>query len=251
MKITRRSQRLHTFGQALHGGGVLHLRDAAQVLGVSEMTVRRDVAGVPERFGTLGGYTVTRTADGLYVLAQEQTVHEAAKATVCARAAALIEDDDTIFIDCGTTMPHLVRHLRPGLSVTALCYALNVATPLALCPNVRLILLGGAFHPSSASFAVDESLAAVARLGINRAFISASGVHADKGVTCSNFHEVAVKQAVLRAAVERILVVDDSKFGKVKPARFAPFDAFDTLITNEAGGRNAARDRFPGRFIAV
>lgn len=251
MRTDRRSQRVDALAQTLNSSGVLHLRDAAQLLGVSEMTVRRDLAGAPDRFGYLGGYIVTRSSEGPYSIAREQPAHEVAKAAVCARAASIIEDDDTIFIDCGTTTPHLLRHLRPDFHLTIVCYALNIASPLALVPNVRLILLGGVFNPSSASFAVEEGLAVLNRIGINKAFLSAGGVHAERGVSCSNFHEVAVKQAVLRSAVQCCLVVDGSKFGKVKPAFFAELDAFDMLVTDAGPQAERVRERFSGAFVAV
>ena len=254
MKADRRSVRVDTLAQALSGPGVLHLKEAARVLGVSEMTVRRDVAGLPERFSYLGGYILPRTADGPYVMAEEQGTHSAAKAAVCARAADLVEDGDTIFVDCGTTMPHLARQLPPNLAVTVVCYALNIAVPFSTMPNVRLILLGGIYNPSSASFSVDDSLVTLDRLGINKAFISAGGVHAEKGVSCSNFHEIAVKQAVLRRALHRTLLIDASKLGKVRPAPFADLDMFDVLITTEltdavAGQVDTIRAAFPGQFL--
>ena len=223
------------------------------MLGVSEMTVRRDVAGVPDRFSYLGGYIVPRTADGPYVMAQEQGAHSAAKDAVCALAADTVENGDTIFVDCGTTMPFLARHLAPGLSVTVVCYALNIAVPFSVMPNVRLLLLGGFYNPSSASFAVDDGLATLDRLGINKAFVSAGGVHAQRGVSCSNFHEIGVKQAVLRQAVHRTLVVDGSKLGKVRPASFADLAAFDALITTDTpdsaeGEVEAIQAAFPGQL---
>lgn len=243
--------RIDALAEALNGPGVLHLKEAARVLGVSEMTVRRDVAGVPGRFSYLGGYIVPRTADGPYVMAEEQGAHAAAKSAVCASAAGLIEDDDTVFVDCGTTMPHLARHVPADLAITVVCYALNVAVPFSTMANVRLIVLGGLYNPSSASFSVEDGLATLDRLGINKAFVSAGGVHAEKGASCSNFHEVAVKQAVLRRAVHRCLVVDGSKLGKVRPAPFADLSAFDTLITTDAPAAAAVRAAFPGRFLSV
>jgi len=248
-KPRRHADRVAALADALRGPGVLHLRDAASVLGVSEMTVRRDVAGVPDRFSYLGGYIVPRTASRAYVMADEQGAHAAAKAAICARAAELIEDDDTVFLDCGTTTPYLVKQLPPGRAITVVCYALNIAVPLSILPHVRLIVLGGLFDGSSASFAVEDGLATLDRLGINKAFISAGGVHAEKGVSCSNFHEVAVKRAAMRVALARCLVVDGSKLGKVKPAPFADLDAFDTVITTDAPGASDIRARFPGRFL--
>lgn len=243
--------RVNVLAEALTGAGALHLRDAAQLLGVSAMTVRRDIALAPNRFGYLGGYIVARAPDAPYVMAQEQGASSAAKAAICARAAEMIEDGDTIFIDRGTTMPHLVKRIPRGLNITVVCYALNIATPLANSANVNLIMLGGHYNSSSASFAVQDGPATLSRIGINKAFISASGVHAEKGVNCSNFHEVAVKQAVLRMALERCLVVDGGKFGRVRPAPFAEIGAFDTLITNQSDQADEMQANFRGRFIVV
>ena len=248
----RRAGRLAQLTGALERGGVIHLRDAAQLLGVSEMTIRRDIAAVPDAVSYLGGYIVARMSEGPYVLAREQTAHAAAKAAVCNRAAEMIEDDDTIFIDCGTTLPYLAKSLPAKLKLTVICYALNVASPLAANSNVRLIVLGGLYNASSASFAVDDGLATLGRIGINKAFISAGGVHATRGVSCSNFHEVPVKQTVIRMAVEKHLVADGSKLGRVKPAHFASLDDFDTLITTPASG-DPVEDiaAFRGRLIVA
>jgi DeoR family transcriptional regulator, deoxyribose operon repressor len=112
------------------------------------------------------------------------------------------------------------------------CYALNIAEPLAVNPNVQLILLGGLYNASSASFAVDEGLGTLARLGVNKAFLSAGGVHSRRGVSCSNFHEVAVKQTAMAIALEKHLLVDASKLGQVKSAFFANVDQFDSIITS-------------------
>lgn len=248
MTAARHATRVNALADALAESAPLHLREAAQLLGVSAMTIRRDIEKVPERFGYLGGYIVPRAGDAPYVMAREQGAHEAAKAAIAAKAAALIEEDDTVFIDCGTTTPHLVRAL-PGVRLTVVCYALNVAAPLAQNPNVRLILLGGLYNPSSASFAVADGLATLERLGINKAFLSAGGVHAERGVSCSNFHEVPVKQAVLRLAERPCLIVDGSKLGKLRPASFAELGQFDTLVTNEGPGLAALRPGFSGTII--
>jgi DeoR family deoxyribose operon repressor len=217
--IERKKSRLRRLAGALYGRGALHLNEAAALLDVSPMTVRRDIAAAPDHFIYLGGYIVAAGAEGGYRLDRERDKHAAAKAMVCAQAARLIEDGDTIFLDCGTTTPHLAHRLPAGARVTVVCYALN-------------ILLGGLYNPSSGSFAVDDGLQTLARLGVNKAFLSAGGVHPTRGVSCSNFHEVAVKQAAMRVAVEKHLLVDASKFGQVKSAFFAGLDEFDSIIAS-------------------
>jgi DeoR family deoxyribose operon repressor len=157
--------------------------------------------------------------------------HAQAKRQAAQRAAALIERGDTIFIDCGTTMPHLVASLPSSLEITIVCYALNIAAGASQLAGTRLFLLGGLFHPSSATFSSDEALRSLQRIGINKAFLSAGGLHETRGASCSNFNEVPVKRAVLDQAERSFLVIDSSKLGRVKPAHFAPADAFEQIIT--------------------
>jgi DeoR family deoxyribose operon repressor len=231
--ITERTEgRLRRLSGALYGRGAMHLKEAAALLDVSAMTVRRDIATAPDHFSYLGGYIVAAGGEGGYRLDREQDNHAAAKRRVCAHAAEMIDDGDTIFIDCGTTTPHLAHRLPPGLKATVVCYALNIAEPLAANPNVQLILLGGLYNASSASFAVDDGLRTLQRLGVNKAFLSAGGVHPTRGASCSNFHEVAVKQAAMEIAVEKYLLVDASKLGQVKPAHFAGLDRFNAIVTS-------------------
>jgi DeoR family transcriptional regulator, deoxyribose operon repressor len=233
--VGRTEGRLRRLSGALYGRGAMHLNEAAALLDVSAMTVRRDVATAPERFAYLGGYIVAAAgAENGYRLDREQDNHAGAKALVCAHAAQMIDDGDTIFIDCGTTTPHLAHRLPPGLKTTVVCYALNVAEPLAANPNVQLILLGGVYNGSSASFAVDDGLRTLARLGVNKAFFSAGGVHPARGASCSNFHEVVVKQAAMAIALEKHLLVDASKLGQVKSAHFALLDQFDSIVASAA-----------------
>lgn len=230
-----RDDRLEKLAAMLAGHSHLRLSSVAADLGVSEMTIRRDVMESGVRFACLGGHVIGAQNDaaGDYVLEEEIDHHAAAKSAACAKAVKLIEEDDTIFIDCGTTMPHLASQIPQDLRLTAVCYSLNVAEILSRRENTRLILLGGLFHPGAASFSGEAALAELKRLNINKAFISAGGVHEERGVTCSHFHEVPVKQAAIARAVESHLVIDASKFGKVRAAHFAEVAAFTSIVSDK------------------
>jgi DeoR family transcriptional regulator, deoxyribose operon repressor len=234
----QKPERLRALADALARQNVMRLRDAATLLGVSEMTVRRDIAASPGQFTYLGGYIVSasdvpNSSSAGYSLEQEQDHFAQAKAEASARAAELIANHETIFIDCGTTLTTLARLIPNDWHVTVVCYSLNVAEILRRKPNVRMILLGGVYMPSSDSFSGEDGIDVLHRMGINKAFISAGGVDAARGVTCWNFHEVAVKQAAMGSAVERHLVVDTSKMGVVKAVRFSQIDDFDSIITEK------------------
>ena len=235
-RISLRDERLERLAAMVAKQSVLKLRAVANDLGVSEMTIRRDVIESGGRFACLGGHVVgaqNDVAGSDYVLEEENDHHAAAKIAACAKAAKLIEEDDTIFIDCGTTTPRLASLILHDLRLTAICYSLNVADILSRRPNTRLILLGGLFHPAAASFSGEAALEQLQRISINKAFISAGGVHEARGVTCSHFHEVPVKQAAIARAVESYLVVDASKFGKVRAAHFAEVDAFTSIVSDQ------------------
>ncbi|MDJ0389992.1 DeoR/GlpR family DNA-binding transcription regulator [Roseomonas sp. E05] len=239
----RRRTRIARLQELLRQNGTTRLDEAAQALGVSSMTLRRDLAVPGQPLALLGGHVVPAGSlggRGQYVLEREQDSHAEAKRQACRHAARHVEEGDTIFVDCGTTLPHLIEALPPRLSLTIVCYALNIANPASRRPNTQLVLLGGLFHATSATFASDEALHALRRLRINKAFISAGGVHATGGVTCTNFNEVPVKQVAMAAAAQSFLVVDGSKFGRLRPAYFAPLSAFARILTDAAACPEAA-----------
>ena len=226
----RREGRLERLRALAARSGALRLGDAARALAVSTMTLRRDLAEGETGFDLLGGYIVPRIQAG-YTLDTEQDSHVQAKAEAGRRAASLVRPGETIFVDCGTTMPHLMAALPVDLEVTVVCYALNVAAQASRMQRARLFLLGGLFHPASATFFSEQALHSLEQLGINTAFLSAGGAHETLGASCSNFNEVPVKRTVLERAVRSFLIVDSSKLGQVKPAHFAAMSAFDEVVT--------------------
>ncbi|KJF71168.1 DeoR/GlpR family DNA-binding transcription regulator [Agrobacterium arsenijevicii] len=235
-RISAHNARLDALALLVQETGVVRLRDAASRLGVSEITIRRDIAADGERLSCLGGYIIPvqdGTVNSDYVLDQEKDCHATAKARACTQAAALIEPYDTVFIDCGTTMPHLARQIPANAHVTVICYSLNVAEELASRSDVRLIMLGGLYHPEAASFSGDEGIEVLKRININKAFLSAGGVDEQHGVTCSHFHEVPIKQMVMQRSVQKHLVVDASKFGKVRAARYASISDFNSIVADQ------------------
>ena len=244
MSLTR-TQRVDRITEALETAASLRLSDLAGALDVSEMTLRRDVAAHPERFICHGGHIIAAQSGSPgagYVFDREREAHAAGKRAACEVALGHIEAGDTIFIDCGTTTPHLARRLGSVGKVTVVCYSINIAEVVRRLENVSLVLLGGFFHRSSASFESPEALEVLKRVGINKAFISAGGLHPTQGASCSNFHEVAFKQEAIRRSIETYLVIDSSKFGRVRSAYFADIGDFDAVLT-DSGVDAALRKR--------
>ncbi|MDP9066591.1 MAG: DeoR/GlpR family DNA-binding transcription regulator [Pseudomonadota bacterium] len=246
------SSRIVKLQHLIGGRGALPLADAAKFLGVSAMTVRRDLAVPGAPLACFGAHVVRlgAGAGAKYTLEAERDQHASNKLLACRRAAELVKAGDSLFIDCGTTMPHFAASLPVGVPLDVVCYSMNVALILSRRPNTQLMLLGGLYHASSATFFSDEALLFLKRLGLSKAFISAGGVHGRRGASCSNFSEVPIKQAAMANAAESILVVDESKLGGVKPAFFSPLGQFSRIIVGGAPARQQLA-RFKGKKLQV
>lgn len=226
--------RLEHLLAALAQRRTLHIAEASRLLGVSEMTVRRDIQQNPDRLSYLGGYVVPAdivSSEGSYSLTRAADTQRDAKLRACEHALAYLRPGETIFIDCGTTLVQLVDLIPDDLEITVVCYALNVAERLARKPNVTMILLGGVYHPASATFFGPEALQTLGMLGINVALFSAAGLDAERGATCAHFHEAEIKRKVIAIAATRLLVIDASKIGRIRPVVFAGAGDFDAILT--------------------
>lgn len=231
-----RALRLAKMQELVEAGGPLPIKQAAQRLDVTEMTIRRDLSAADSPLTALGGYVLATTLPGAdrYSLDEASDQHAAHKRVACERAAEWVQAHDSLFIDCGTTMAHFAEALPPDMPLSVVCYSTNIASILSRRPNTQLMLLGGLYHASSATFFSDEGLQYLNRLGVNKAFISAGGLDLERGASCSNFHEVPVKQAAIRSASQSFLIVDESKLNRLRPAFFSPLDAFARIVVGGA-----------------
>lgn len=252
-----RAQRLSRLQDFVESDGPVPLKQAAQRLDVTEMTVRRDLASAAPTQGALavlGGYVVATApaAPDRYSLDEASDQHAANKRLACQHAATCVQPHDCLFIDCGTTMVHFAEALPADMPLSVVCYSSNIASVVARRPRTQLMMLGGLYHPSSATFYSDEGLQYLIGLGLNKAFISAGGVDPERGASCSFFHEVAVKQAAIRCATESHLLIDQSKLGKLRPAFFSPLDAFSQIVvggTAVPAGLRKKLKGFPLKFV--
>lgn len=239
---TRREERIQKLIQALKRTDKLRLKDAAQLLGVSEMTIRRDLSEPVTSVVLLGGYVVSdpKSHVGRYFISDQHSQNAAKKQRLAQTAAALIKENDTVFFDCGTTLPYIIDALPDTLHFTAVCCAMNTFLALKEKQACHVILSGGEFHADNAVFTPIGTQAILDELCPALAFISAAGIHVDQGATCYNLNELAMKHHALRRARQRVLVADSSKFGKVLPARIGDLALFDTLVTDSEPPRMLA-----------
>lgn len=234
---TRRDERISLLIQALKCSDKLHLKEAAALLGVSEMTIRRDLNGHQGPVVLLGGYIVLDPRSvSHYLISDQKTRLVDEKRRAGRQAASLLKAHQVAFFDCGTTTPWIIEAIDNALPFTGICYSLNTFLALQEKPQCQVILCGGEFHASNAIFkplSLDDTLN---HLCPDIAFYSAAGIDVQQGATCYNLEELPVKHWAMRRANYHVLVVDHSKFGKVRPARMGDLSHFDVIASDICPG---------------
>ncbi len=229
MLAARRHERIL---DKLRSDGAVEVRVLSELLGVSEATVRRDLVQL-ESQGAVhrlhGGASLSGAQEAPF---EEVAAHHLADRVAVARAAAaLVEDGDVVLLDIGTTTHQVARCLR-GRAITVITSNLAVYEELADDAVVEVIVLGGVVRRNYRSLVGFLTIAALGQIHADKLFLGTSGVRPDGTVLDTTVVEVPVKQAMLAAAEQVLLVADARKFPGSGLARVCGPGQLDTLVTN-------------------
>ncbi|GAA0077480.1 DeoR family transcriptional regulator [Clostridium sp. CTA-5] len=238
--MNKKFQRANKLIEILKEKNGASVKELAAILGVSEMTIRRDlnVLKANNIVSNVYGATIYNPANNIeklstsYDINNELIRQEKEKAKIGKAAASLILEGDIIIIDAGTTTEKLAQSINDDIKLTALFYNINILLALKNKQNIKLIFSGGYFHPNTQMFESTEGISLIKNIRATKVFISAAGIHEQLGVTCSNNYEVPTKRAIIGSSLEKILLVDSEKFGIVKSSYFANLNEFNTIITD-------------------
>jgi DeoR/GlpR family transcriptional regulator of sugar metabolism len=216
----------------------------SDVLGVSSMTIRRDLDWLDER-GQLkrvhGGAVGMDVAPSWKPFGERRDEFSREKRMIGGLAAGLVADGERIILDSGTTTLHIARNLECRVDLVTITNSLPVAEELVRCPGVTAIVLGGLLKPRELCCVGSMVTEELSRLSADRVFLSAAGFDIIRGVTDPDIREVEVKRAMIRAAREVVLVADSSKWGVVALARIEPLCAIHKIVTDRGLPDDAAR----------
>ncbi|MER5455626.1 DeoR/GlpR family DNA-binding transcription regulator [Micromonospora sp. NPDC002389] len=219
---------------ALRRSGFLSVTDLAEQLGVSPMTVRRDLRRLAERGEAVlvhGGVSLPPGgAAGPSYLHRAQ-VNPEAKLVVGRAAAALVAPGDTIGVDSGTTAAAVAHCLPDDFDGCLVTHSVPVLAQMLGRPRVRVIGLGGEVLHENQAMVGFAALDLLQRMRVRMLFLGASAVDA-RGVYVRSEVELTAKHAVMEIADEVVLVADGSKFDASAPVRVCAFDRIDTLVTD-------------------
>jgi DeoR/GlpR family transcriptional regulator of sugar metabolism len=156
------------------------------------------------------------------------------KRAIAQAAAEQVKEGDVIIVDGGETTTLLAEELAGKENITVITNSVPVFEALSNQPGITLISTGGSLRRATESLIGPTTEAALRELRADKLFLDVTGISLDFGLSHTNVAEVAVKQAMLRAAREVILLADHTKFGQESVMQVAPATVVHRLITDNA-----------------
>ncbi|MET7860247.1 DeoR/GlpR family DNA-binding transcription regulator [Streptomyces sp. NPDC005318] len=222
--------------EMVRANGAVSLRELARVVQTSEVTVRRDVRAL-EAEGLLdrrhGGAVLPGGFTRESGFPQKSHLATAEKTAIADLAAGLVEEGEAIVVGAGTTTQELARRLAriPGLTVVT--NSLLVAQALAHANRVEVVMTGGTLRGSNYALVGSGAEQSLQGLRVSRAFLSGSGLTAERGLSTSNMLSASVDRALVQAAAEVVVLADHTKLGSDTMFQTVPTDLITRLVTDE------------------
>ncbi|APU14903.1 MULTISPECIES: DeoR/GlpR family DNA-binding transcription regulator [Actinoalloteichus] len=236
-------QRRELLLKHLRGQMVLSVHQLTEILGVSHMTVRRDIAALEREgraFSVPGGVRIASQVRQEPSFVDKSMTERPQKLAMAREAARLLRDDATVYLDAGTTMLAMVPHVLEHTGMTVVTNDFSVVDALVGCTEVELIHVGGRIEHANRSSVGRLAARTLEQLSLDLAFISTSSWDLQRGVTTPSSAKVEVKRAAMAAASGSVLVAGSPKYGTYGMYRIAGLRDFDAIITDDGLAEAAA-----------
>ncbi len=154
-------------------------------------------------------------------------------------AASLIEDNDVIILDSGSTTLEIAKSLG-NRALTVITNDLQVGLIVATHPKVKLIIPGGTVMHPVYTLLGQDTVRFFERIEVNKLFLGIDALHFEDGITNRTLDEVDLKRTMMRASKQVIGCADSSKFGQKVFAKLCGPSEIDILITEKINKKDAA-----------
>src|SRR5437660_7082198 len=217
--------------------GQVTVRDLVERFSISAVTARGDLDALSSN-GTAvrshGGAVRRLEANQDYPLRLKETLHHVEKVRIGRAAAELVQSNETIILDSGTTTAEVARHLksRKLQSITVITNALNVASELMDARGISVIMIGGLLRPVSGSFVGPQAETMLKELHADRLFLAVDGFDLEIGPSTPDILEAQLNGLMMDVAKETTIVADSSKLGRRSVSRIGAVEKVKRVITD-------------------
>lgn len=213
---------------------------------VSQMTLRRDLYQLEAeeriiriRGGAMSVKEVQKVSGEAYT--KKTTINTDAKIVIAQKAATLVDENISFFLDGGTTAMYFSKEI-PDIPCNVFTNGIAVAMELAQKKNINITVVGGQLMKDNLSTASPVAKEYFAATNFELAIVSATAFTPENGFSCNSQIESDLLKQVFQKARHVYMMLDSSKIGKINPYTFAHIEDINVLITD---------DNFPKEYKAL
>lgn len=239
--------------EKLQKEGFVKVVDIARELDVTTVTIRKDLKLLEDKgllFKTHGSASPVNPHIVDRHVSEKERLHMSEKERIGKAAAKMIDANDAIIVNSGSTIFAFVDKIRPEGTLTLVTPCVKVTLGMCDVENVNIFQLGGMFHSRSLSVVGNYAAHLLENVSCSKLFLGVDGIDLDWGVTTSNVDEAELNKAMMKAASKTIVLCDSSKFGKRGFGRICDVEAIDVIIT-DAGIPPAVRQKLEEQGVGV
>ncbi len=228
-------RRRNTILSILDQKGSVTVQELADILRTSESTIRRDLTDLDQK-GALtkvfGGAVRPETKGSVQEeqVSTRKEIHAEEKKIIGRYAAGLIEPEDFVYIDAGTTTAAIIPFIEEK-SATYVTNAVSHALEL-VHRGFHVILIGGELKEATEALVGGKAYESLSQYHFTKSFMGTNGIDIETGCTTPDLNESIVKNCAVTHSKECYIVCTIDKFRKVYPVRFAEYEGV-RIITDE------------------
>lgn len=230
-----KDERFQKILEMLENNNIIKIYDIKEMLGVTEMTVRRDLKVLEER-GLLtrirGG--AKKKEKALFTELshnQKRNINVEEKKYIAKLAGRLIEENDIIYIGPGTTNEMLYDYINVSY-LKIITNSMSIFNKFKDDKRFELILIGGRFRARTDVFVGNFTNELLEKIRVKKAFVGVNGI-CNNSITTSNEEEGGCQRIILDNALEKYILCDSSKIGKEDFYSFYNLKKITALITDD------------------
>ena len=229
-------QRKQKILELLKENDTVRVSGLSRMFGVSEVTVRsylEDMEGKGLLSRIHGGAVSSYKPYYSMNLNQRLEANQKAKVAIAERIAALIQPNDTVMLNAGTTTLLVFRRFPIEYNLTIVTNSISIALEASGNPNYNVILAGGAVNTRYQFTHGSDAVAQLKQYHADKLILSVDGISAAQGFTTYYNTEAPVDVAMIEQSDSCIVAADRSKFGHSALAKISDLSVADYIVTNE------------------
>lgn len=244
LRGVQQSERLGAILERLSMNGSVSVADIAADLSVSPATIRRDLRLLENQrlLGRTHGGAVPQGVLYELPLRYKSSRRQQDKLRIAREAASRVTDGWAVGLTGGTTTTEVARALVDRQQLTVVTNALNIASELAVRPNLKLVVTGGVARAESYELVGPIAETSLEGLNLDMVFVGVDGISLQAGLTTHHEIEARTNRALIDRARRVTVVADSSKIGKVAFARICELTRAEELITDGAADPGALEE---------